>query len=199
MITINKRMFQTSNTIPEMVEKIVIQGMLEETNFRMKDFDGKIKLTDDQVKWIAQFVSTDDRVVKLDGARQSGRTSMGVGMVLATALFQDDSMSVLMSANEQMVKHHQTKFLDYLRTFCEIFSLPELISFRNREQIELINGSRILFRRNTSCALCGTNLDSIFIDLFNVHTIDDLDEDLVASAMPCVYANHGKLIVSLGV
>jgi hypothetical protein len=198
MITINKRIFQTPSTIPKMVEQIVLQGMLEETNFRMEE----IKLSADQVKWIEEFTSLEGHVVHLNGERCSGRTSIGIGMVLATALFKSDSSSLVMASNEQMMKYHQRKLLEYLRTFCEIFSLTELVSFKNRNTIELINGSRIYFRVDNKsdnfCAFRGLTLDNTFIDLFNVHTMEDLNNDMMAAMLPCIYHTNGKLIVSLG-
>lgn len=194
MIVINKKIFETPMTIPQMVEQIVLQGLLEETNFKIDE----VKLTDDQVGWINEFVYPSGKIVHLKGKRQSGRTSMGVGMVLAAALFKDRSVSVMMTVNDQIVKDHQSKFLNYLRTFCEVFNLPELIKMKNRHQIVLVNDSVINFTTNHSCAMCGVRADNVFLDLFNIHTIEDLDDELMAAILPTIYHEGGKLIVSLG-
>ena len=204
MIAITKTMFETPQTIPKMVEQIVLQGMLEESK-RIFTTVEDVKLTDDQIKWIAEFVYPSSRVVHLKGERQSGRTSFGVGMVLATALFQENSCSMIMSQNEQMSRVHQIKTLDYLRRFCEVFSLPELLTPRRSSQKEIIfvNGSRILFERKTDfyeCAFRGRRLDSVFIDFFNKPTMESFDEEFMSFVIPSIAYNEkpGKLIVSLG-
>lgn len=194
MITINRRIFGTENTISEMIEKIVLQGMLEETNFKLPE----VKLSDAQVEWIKEFISPEGKIVHLDGERATGRSSMGIGMILATSLFKDNSTSLVITTNEQIIKSLYNKLLTYLRIFCEVFSLPELIKTKRRDEIELINGSRIKFSKSHSYVGRGVAADSIFLDLINAKTIESLDEELIASLLPCIYRPGNKMIISLG-
>jgi hypothetical protein len=196
MEKITKTIFETNLTISKLIEEITLRGLIAESKTIWVDPE-PISLTKDQIKWIDEFVSMDKKIIHLKGDLQSGRTSIGLGMVLATALFQDKSTSMVLASNVHMSLSHYRKIEDFLRTFCEIFSLPELIIQRNKDSITLANGSKILFQRNKSCALRGIKLDSLFFDLFNTPSMESLDDELMCSALPCI-AYSGKLIVSIG-
>jgi len=196
MIFINKRIFESPSTITKMVEQIVLQGMLEESNFKINQHP--ITLTEDQIDWINEFIYPSNKIVHLKGDRQSGRTSVGIGMVLASALFQDRSTSMVLADSFQMSQYHQRKTLDYLRTFCEAFSLPMLITRTNRQELTFVNGSRIFFRQKSDHVLHGLSLTNLFFDFDRTPTIESISDELMACALPSI-SRSGKLIVSLGV
>jgi hypothetical protein len=199
MISIKKNIFQSELSIQEMVELIISEGIRREVNLLCTLKQPSLTLSATQVKWIEEFISPDYKIVHLAGDRQAGRTSMGVGMVLTTALFQDSSTSMIISSREDDLRYKHKKFLDYLRTFCEVFNLPELVTRMNKDVIELSNGSKIFFRKNTENALRGMSLDNVFSD-FNepMHTVESIHEELMTNMICATSMKMGKIIVSMG-
>lgn len=199
MITIKKNIFQSELSIQEMVELIISEGIRKEVNLLCTLKEPALTLSATQVKWIEEFISPNCKIVHLSGERQAGRTSMGVGMVLTTALFQDSSTSVIISSKEDDIRYKHRKTLDYLRTFCEVFNLPELVTRMNRDIIELSNGSKIFFRRNTENALRGMSLDNIFLDLNEpIRIVERISEELMANMICATSMKMGKIIVTMG-
>jgi len=199
MINIKKNIFQSELSIQEMVELIISEGIRKEVNLLCTLKEPTLTLTATQVKWIEEFISPDCKIVHLSGDRSTGRTSMGVGMVLTTALFQDSSTSIIISSREDNIMYKHRKTLDYLRTFCEVFNLPELVTRMNKDEIELSNGSKIFFRRNTEHALRGMSLDNVFLDPNEpIRTVESIPEELMANMICATSMKMGKIIVTLG-
>jgi hypothetical protein len=199
MITIKKNIFQSELSIQEMVELIISEGILKEVNLLCTLKEPALALSATQVKWIEEFINPDYKIVHLAGDLQSGRTSMGVGMVLTTALFQDSSTSFIISSREDNIRYKHRKTLDYLRTFCEVFNLPELVTRMTKDVIELTNGSKIFFRRNTQDALRGMSLDNVFLDLNEpLTTVESIPEELMTNMICATSMKMGKIIVTLG-
>lgn len=203
MIEIKKIVFGSAMTIPQMVELIAASGIQAEHHRLTSVKDELISLTEIQLKWIEEFVS-ESKIVHLSAGanqsgRQTGRTSMGIGMVLTTALFQDRSNSIILASTDQMSQYHRNKTLDYLRIFCEAFNLSDLITRTTRDRIELVNGSVIRFSKTKDHVLRGISCDNVFLDLFNTRTVESIDEELMYSLIPMISTrSSSKLIVSLG-
>lgn len=187
MITIKKSIFKNPSTIPEILEVILSQGVQE-----------SFKLSQDQIKWTSEFIDVcGSRIVHLSGDRRTGRTSVGIGMLLTTALFKDNTESMMMTYNKETARYALQKTLDYIRLFCEIFSLPEIVKSRSQNKITLINGSTIHFSKKSENSLRGCSLDNLFLD-FNSISMESLDDEFMSVAIPSISGSDGKMIISIG-
>jgi hypothetical protein len=196
MITINKKLFESPLNLQKMTKLLAVTGMSSESPEGLSV--DEINLTLDQETWIEQFSSTQGKEVKLEGRRQSGRSSTGLAMILTHALFESNKHSMIVTGNLNHSQGQKRRLLNYLQAFCERFSLPNLVKSNSVSEIELVTGSKIYFLEKqfwSKNSFRGFNLENVFIDCWNVHSMDDLDEEILCCIMPCV---QNKLIVSLG-
>jgi len=155
-------------------------------------------LRTNQKDWISQFLSPDkqDKFVLLTGERQSGRTSIGVGMLVSTLLLRPETRCISLSKTHK-VNEHQEIAIKLIDNFAQEFNLPNLITRKNRHEVELANGSKIFFSHVSSTSVRGMSVEAIFLDA-NAPTLDNISMDLMNSIIPSIYGSRGKLIISLG-
>jgi hypothetical protein len=148
------------------------------------------KLTPQQEEWISKFPR-----INLKGDRGSGRTSIGLGLILWTAL-KSKTSSIVVAATSQQVDALREPFLQMVHEVEQYLKIDNLVIRSSKDVQQLSNQSKIFFRVSNSFYFRGMSFDSIFLDL-NLRSFDDLDEEFLLSVLPTLTCTQGTLIVSL--
>ena len=158
-------------------------------------------LTETQQKWLDEYNSSSN-VVHLTGERSSGKTSFTLALIaIDTVMNHDKASLVLTISNPQAMSHMKVcthyieKLVTWLEFKCQIEPKNPFVR-RNSREIQLDTGSRIYFAKANSCAGRGMTLSNVFFDLC-VPSMESLNDELIASILPCICATGGKLFVSL--
>ena len=178
----------------KMIDKHIIQKQILE---HLKE----APLGPDQESWLSEFHSS-ERVVHLTGKRASGRSSFGVGLISTSMLLNVDQHFAIFvnSAGDANFKLARVKeYLERSTAFITQlfgFKLEYPIIRANKSEVILNNNSRVFVISNPN-RLRGMTLNGAFIDLWNTRTMEDLNQDLLASILPCLFP-PAKLMISLG-
>lgn len=158
----------------------------------LERFALKAPLRENQQKWVKEHSSPDSRLVHLWGTQASGRTTVGLGMLLACSLGYASSCMYL-GRDRNSCDSAKASFLKMVGNLGE----PAAIIRDSREEIGLANSSRVFFRVASDCATRGMSLNTCFLD-FSAKTMESLSCDLLAVIIPSVVSKGGRLLISLG-
>ena len=166
-----------------MKEKMSIEKSIEK-------YITRAPLYDNQKAWLKKFKDSKESIIPLDGPRQCGRTTIGLGIIFMTAMMHYGARSVFMG-NPIMIAHAHAVLVS---AFSAVD--PECMTTINKSQILLTNSSRILFHKDNANLFRGVSTDLIFVDI-SAPTMESIDVDLMGAVLPSI-SHKGKMIVSLG-
>ena len=146
--------------------------------------------TSEQLSWINQYWSS-ERIVELAGDRNSGRTLIGSSLVITDAIANPRTYHIVVSKNIDQA-FSLCKFMNGLLTH----RMKSFISRINRQEIQLYNGSMILFKSLSPYSFRGISAKNVFLDL-SVKSLSEINHEVMASVVPCIAHSGGKLVVSL--
>jgi len=178
-------------TIPELVNFILSTWL-----------DKEVSMTEDQERWLGEFMSLDSKVVHLKGDHNSGRTSTGIGMIVATALLQPQSRLMVMTKTAAQRDAAAKMARDFFLKLSEALEVPEINQFSVNQKHyfeHAMTGSHLSFYSCSQHATQGRSLDCIFLDFPGTQSMEDLDNELMVSIYPVISASkNSKMIVALG-
>ena len=147
----------------------------------------------EQLVWIENFRSPDERIVKLSGDRASGRSSIGLTMITVDMIIHP-GITTAVFCKPIVAQSHLRYVSSLIERFAEPFDFNPIIR-RTKYSIELDNGSRLLVV-NSANHLRGCTMKDIFFDM-NVKSIEDIDQETFACIIPMIATSRsGKILVS---
>ena len=174
-------------TIKNIAEDLLLTGF---SNNGLHGISNPIyQLSDIQQDWLSKFET--DNVIHLDGDRQTGKSSVGLALSTATSVLNPYQCIIIVSNNQRMAEHHMVQVLSYLEIFRTQYDLKPFITRKNKSQIELENGSKIIFSGTNENTFRGRTCSLVFLDVY-----DRVDDNFMMCVYPSICASKGKLIIS---
>jgi hypothetical protein len=147
----------------------------------------------EQLLWIDQFGSPDKKIIELSGGRDSGRSTIGLSLLTASAICTPWVANVVV-CDYPIIRSHLNYVHALIETFSQKFDNLKPIIRHTKDSIDLDNGSRILFTSSAN-RLRGFSIKNVFFDM-NVKEVDDIGYESIACIFPSV-CPVGKILVSL--
>ena len=148
-------------------------------------------MTPNQVQVVRAYQTHDHVLATLP--RQFGKTATGMAFVLWNAMFRSDRTIVMCSYKHDMAK----EMLDRLRIAYEelpIYLKPR-VTVNNKMEMRFDNGTRVITRAVTPCALRGYGFSLLYLDEFAL-VKPDLQEEFWYSAWPCMTTGSKCIIAT---
>lgn len=165
-----------SDNNPTTIENLISDGLALENNLLCVLKECNVQLSEQQLSWIKAHClpAQASKLTSLSGARGSGRTSVGLGMILNTLIFHDNSMTVIVAEKKS---NHRCRALNFLKAFEAVYELPNNVVIDTSRNIRLWNGSSVVFCGRDELQK-GQKFESVFIDLPNVTDLIQIDDVL---------------------
>jgi len=135
--------------------------------------------------WQAEVLRSDSKRLLLNCSRQAGKSVCACLIALHTAIFQEDSLVLLVSIT-------QRQSAEMLRTAMHAYGLNPSVPSESESalKLELVNGSRIISLPGSEKTIRGYS----GVDLLILDEAARIDDDLYQSVRPMLAVSDGRLI-----
>lgn len=137
-------------------------------------------------RWQRDVLRSPATRLLLNCCRQSGKSTTTATLALHTALYQPESLTLLLSPGERQSKELLRKVVDRYRTL----GRPVNAEAENKLELELSNGSRIVALPGSEGTIRGYS----GVDLLIIDEASRVPDDLYRAVRPMLAVSGGRLV-----